>query len=193
MTNQYTPSASVAAQIDAMVASAGARVEHSQQLTSVNGTQGAVKIGHDGAAQILGEVREATRIPDEGRNLDVERFNDQKRIGDLQAKLDAHTFDPRTGAKLMVSQGYVREAIEMELLSARNAAMFAEQRYQQLEAQRERDAAWKAAEADERLTYLQVTGGDPQKMARLQELLADKEMETAVQAILAKRYERGQR
>jgi hypothetical protein len=193
MTTEYSPPLSVAAQIDAMVAAAGARVEHSQRLAPGDGTQGAVKIGHDGSALVLGEVREAARIPDDRRDLNVERLNNQQRIDDLQAKLDAHTFDQRTGAKIAVAQGYTREAIEMELQSACNAALFAEQRYQQLEAQRERDAAWKAAEDAERLTYLQVTGGDPVKMARLQELLGDEELKTAAQAIMAARYERGQR
>lgn len=198
MSNEYTPPPSVAAQIDVMVAermidAASARVEHSQRLASSDGTQGSVKTGHDGTSQILGEVREAARIPDDGRDLTIERFNDQKRVDDLQAKLDAHSFDSRTGAKLMVAQGRTRELIEMELQSARNAALFAEPRYQKIEAQRENDAAWKAAENEERLTYLQVTGGDPQKMARLQALLGDEELKTAAQAILARRYERGQR
>jgi hypothetical protein len=193
MSTEYTPSASVAAQIDAMVAAAGARVEHSQQLASANGTQGAVKIGYDGTAQILGEVREAERIHDDRRDLNVERANDQKRVDELQAKLDAHTFDSRTGEKIMVAQGYIREMLELQLLDAKTNVVYSEQQYQRIEAQRERDAAWKAAADEEELMYLQVTGGDPLKRARLQELLGDEELKTAAQVILAARYERCRR
>jgi hypothetical protein len=91
--NEYSPSASVAAQIDAMVVAAGALVEHLQQLSSFSGMQGEVKIGQDGTAQILDEIRETARIPGDSRDLNVERLNSQKRIDDFQAKLDAHTLD----------------------------------------------------------------------------------------------------
>lgn len=187
--SEYTPPADVAAQINAMVSAAGARVEALQRLASNNGTQGQVRVGHDG--NVTGSVLLADRIADDGRDFGVERANDQRRIDDLQAKLDAHTFNTKTGAKVLVAQGRLRELIEMELMSAKTNAIYADSRYAQIEAQRVRDQRWRDAENEERATYLRVTGGDPRKVARLEELLGDEELKVAAQAILAARFERG--
>lgn len=193
MTNSYTPPADVAAQIDAMCEAASARVGAAQSFTSTDGTQhGSIKTNHDGTVTMLGDVRTPDRIPDDGRDLNVERGNNQRRIDELTAKLDAHTFDGRTGAKVLVAQGQVRESIEAELMSARSAAVFADHRYTQLEQQRERDQAWKNAENEERAARFAFTGGQPAREAAYEEALLRAEADTAAQAALARRYAKAQ-
>lgn len=185
------PRANIAAQIDAMVTAAGAGVERSQRLASVDGTRAhSVKVDHDGSVRFEGTAHEAERTPDSGIDLDRSRVVNAERVSKLQAQLDEVRFDPRTGAPAHVVQGQARELLQMQATTARNAAIFDDQRFALIEAQRARDAQWRAAEAEERLTYLRVTGGDPAKMERLQELLGDEGLKTAAKAILAARYEK---
>lgn len=182
-------SISVQDQINEMVELAGARVSNAQTLTDGGGTRGHVKVHADGSAEITGEVTTPARIADDGMDLDAALNQFDSRIAAMTARLAEVAYDPKTGAPSPVLQGREREIAERLLVQERNAAYFAGTRYKQIAEQRERDQSWRNAEAQERLTRLRVTGGDPVKLAKLDELLGDEELKLAAKAMLAARFE----
>lgn len=189
--NNHNDPGSRASQIDAMVAAAGARVSHSNALKSPTGTQANVKVDSDGNVHFDGPITTPDRIPDSGICLDTARATSEARMEALRARLIAVSFDPVTGASTPVLQGRDRDLVAMQFTTEQNNYWYSEAQFAKIEAQRANDRTWADAEANERLTMLRVTGGNPAKLARLNELLGDEELKTAAKAMLADRFERG--
>jgi hypothetical protein len=151
-----------------------------------------VTVKYDGnGTTISGEVTPAARLPDDGRDLGQELRNMGAAIADVQGALDSQIFDPRTGAPSPRLTGRDREAAEMMRDQARANRMYSELRFAEIELQRARDLAWRQAEQEERATRAAFTGGDARRDAAYADALLRAEADTAAQAAMARRFEKG--
>src|SRR6185437_370943 len=106
----------------------------------------------------------------------------------LQGQLDAHTFDPITGAKVPTLTGAAREQAERQLALAKQSAGYDLGRLAALKAQREGDALSSAQSQEEALARAAFSRGNPARAKLWDEAIARKEAERAADRVIDARF-----
>lgn len=126
----------------------------------------------------------APRIPDNGQNVHAQVAAIDGEIAALDAKLEAHTFDPSTGNKVYTLTGREREVMQAaRAIKEQTKAFYAEQG-RRLEEQRRADLEALQAAQNEKLAKAAFVNGDPTRARLLDEELKRAEAAAVAAAIV---------
>jgi hypothetical protein len=133
----------------------------------------------------------ATAARDDGRiDYDAAHRAAVERYKSVQARLDAHTFDRQTGAKVHAVTGDQRKALELQARQAGQEVVLSAFTAQAVgQARTERAERKKAQEAEEAALFA-IAGTDPARRAALEEALLRVEMEDVARRIAELRKRR---
>lgn len=126
-------------------------------------------------------------VPEIGVDPQHEYARIHARVTELQAKLDAHTFDPKTGAQIFDVTGEQRTILEGQLERARLSAGHDINALNKLIAQRNERAARAANARAEEVAKASFSAGDQTRAKMLDDALARLEAEDVAKAIIAAR------
>jgi hypothetical protein len=187
-------SSDINAQIDALVAASAALNVAGADMSAVSASKPGLSYNSEtGETIIRGEYdqpavgQQATPIHDTGRALEVDAANVAAEVATLQAKLDAHKFDPITGTKVYEVNGDARELLVGHVARATERAAYFNGRINALAHQRTENESAKIARLNEQLARSAFSRGDATRAKAFDAALAEGEATIAAAAVLAAR------
>jgi hypothetical protein len=130
---------------------------------------------------------DAARVHDDGRDLQAEHSKLLKVVTDLEAKLNAGTFDPSTGQKHYDVAGQAREVLQRQIESTKASVSLSIQALNAIGAQRRADELKLLAGSNEQLARAAFANGDQSKRALLDKMIAEEEARELARSIVAAR------